>query len=256
MAIAFTQGETHGRGDLDIFLTNTQGAATNAAEIYFALYYVDPGPPESEVLIGAAQRTPINPTVGEYYGSLMIPSGATVGTYRIRWTFKELTSSPYQQVVQEFAVVAAGTVTSITYTAAEVSMIAKIRMLLRDQDPDSFYHFRPPEHEGTIGQYNQVFGQIWRDEELLEYLERALDWFNMFPPETEAVNTIDRLVSMKPVWRTAIIWGGIVHACFALASNWVSDEFSVRGDQEITVTLPNGEEVTLPFEELYKVCKE
>ena len=133
MAVAFNAGDTLGRGDLDIFLTNSSGSATNAAEITFAIYYVDPGPPETEVLIGSDSRTPVNPAVGEYYASLMIPPSATVGTYRIRWTFKELVSSPYQQVVQEFAVVATGTITSITYTEAEQSMIDKLRLLLRDQ---------------------------------------------------------------------------------------------------------------------------
>ena len=91
--------------------------------------------------------------------------------------------------------------------------------------PDKFYHFRPPEFEGDIGQYNRIFGQIWEDAELLEYIERALDWYNMFPPNTRSLDTVDKLVTERPDWRTAILWGGIVHACFALAANWVADEF-------------------------------
>ena len=104
-------------------------------------------------------------------------------------------------------------------------MIDKLRLLLRDQNPDKFYHFRPPEHEGSIGEYNRVFGQIWEDAELLEYLERGLDWWNMFPPETEELNSIDKLVRGKPVWRTAILWSALSHACFALMANWTADEF-------------------------------
>jgi hypothetical protein len=132
MGVVFTQGQTLTRGDLDLFLTNAQSFPTNAAEIYYAIYYVDPGPPETEVLIGSDQRVPVNPAVGEYYASLMVPTTATVGTYRIRWTFKETISSPYQQVVQEWGVVATGTVTGVTYTVAEQSMIDKLRILLRD----------------------------------------------------------------------------------------------------------------------------
>jgi len=60
MAVAFQPGDEVVRGDLDIFLTNALGP-TNAAEITYALYYVDPGPPEAEVLIGSAARTPVNP---------------------------------------------------------------------------------------------------------------------------------------------------------------------------------------------------
>ena len=228
MAVAFNPGQTMGRGDLDLFLTNSVNNPTNAADIYYDLYYVDPGPPEVEVLIGGpGHRIPVNPAVGEYYASLMVPPSASPGTYRIRWTFKETSIAPYQQVVQEFAVVGDNSILSPTsYSSSKQQMIDKLRLLLRDQNPDKFYHFRPPEFEGNVGRYNRVFGQIWEDAELLEYCERALDWFNMFPPFTgKNIPTIDRLVTDMPSWRTAILWGAISHACFALSANWVADEF-------------------------------
>jgi len=122
--------------------------------------------------------------------------------------------------------------------------------------PDKFYHFRPPEHEGAIGKYNRVFGQIWEDAELLEYLERSLDWFNMFPPLSQGISSIDLLVSTMPAWRTAILWGAITHACFAIAANWVADEFSVSGETEVRVFLPDGRAVDVPIAELYTLCDE
>ena len=91
--------------------------------------------------------------------------------------------------------------------------------------PDRYYHFRPPEYEGNLNQYNQVFGNIWEDAELHQYLLRALDWWNMFPPRTAELNTLDKLYQQKPEWRTAIYWGAITHACFALSINWTADEF-------------------------------
>lgn len=133
MAIAFSPGQVTARGDLDIFLTNAQGNPSNAAEITYAIYYVDPGPPEVEVLIGSPTRIPVNPAVGEYYASLMVPPSATVGAYRIRWTFKEFINSPGQQVVQEWAVVASSALVAPTYTSAEQEMIDCLRVLLRDQ---------------------------------------------------------------------------------------------------------------------------
>ena len=78
MSIAFSPGQTLGRGDLDIFLTNANGNASNAAQISYALYYVDPAT-SVEVLIGADDRTPVNPTVGEYYAALMAPPAANPG---------------------------------------------------------------------------------------------------------------------------------------------------------------------------------
>ena len=226
MGVAFKPGYVLVRGDLDLYLSNSQGNVSNAADIYYALYYVDPGPPEAEVLIGSDHRIPVNPAVGEYYASMMVTPSATVGDYRIRWTFKDLLTSPYQQVVQEFAVVQDGVVVVPGYSAAQRQMIDKLRLLLRDDRPDQNYHFRPPEYEGDTGRYNRVFGQIWRDDELLEYCVNGLDAYNEKPPFTGNIMTsLDVLVSDRPSWRTAVLWAAITHACFALAINWVADEF-------------------------------
>jgi len=228
VSVVFHPSDTLGQGDLDIFLTNSGGFPSNAYEITYAIFYVaPPDPPGTEVLIGSPTRIPINPTVGEYYASLQVPPTAIPGNYRIRWTFKQFAGSPAQQVVMEWAVVVAGTVLGPpVYSTLTQGMIDKLRMLLRDQNPDKFYHFRPPEAEGNIGNYNRVFGQVWEDVELNEYLERGLDWWNMMPPNTVlGLNTIDLLVMNKPEWRTAVLWEAIVHACFAVSLNWVVDEF-------------------------------
>lgn len=225
MAVAFHPGQELGRGDLDIFLNNAQGNPTNAAEIFFGLYFVDPGPPEAEVLLGDAQRVPVNPQVGEYYAAIRVPSSAVAGTYRIRWTFREFVNSPQQQVVQEFAVVESSALLAPQYSAAMTTMMNKLRMQIRDNNPDKFYRFRPPEHEGDVGQFNRVFGQIWEDQELAEYIEWAVDWWNMFPPATK-VRDIEQLVRDHPEWRTVILWIAVSHACFALMANWTADEFS------------------------------
>jgi len=225
MSTAFKRNQTLSRGDLDIYLTNSAGNVSNAASITYALYYVDPGPPEADVLIGGAQRIPENPAIGEYYASVTIPSTASYGKYRIRWTLKELVNSPEQTVVQEFQIVPEGVTLGISLTPGQRSMIDKLRLLLRDQNPDRYYHFRPPEHEANINSYNRVFGQVWEDEEFLEYLERALDWWNMQPPETEEYQNLDAIVSRKPAWRTPILQGAIQFAAMALQANWIVDEF-------------------------------
>jgi hypothetical protein len=145
--------------------------------------------------------------------------------YRIRWNFRETVACPVQQVVQEFAVVAAGSITtSPTYSQCEQDLIWALRIALRDQNPDKFYHFRPPEHEGAIGTYNRVFGQIWEDEELYQYLLWALSWWNMFPPATN-VCSLNDLCTTYGSWTQAIRWAAITHAIFAVATNWVADEF-------------------------------
>lgn len=225
MAVLFKRNQILGRGDLDIFLTNSSGNVSDAAEITYALYYVDPTPPETEVLIGDPARVPENPSVGEYYASVRIPPTASYGSYRIRWSLKELVNSPVQTVVQEFEIVSDALSINVRMTDAEKEMVDKLRLLLRDQNPDKYYHFRPPEHESSIGAYNRVFGQVWEDAEFLEYLERALDWWNMQPPETESLKNMTQLVQQKPAWRTPILQGAIQFAAMALQANWIVDEF-------------------------------
>lgn len=253
MAVAFSPTQEVSRGDLDIFLTNNAGNPTNAAEITYALYYLDPGPPEAEVLIGSATRVPVNPAVGEYYAALMIPAAASVGTYRIRWTFREFIASPQTQVVQEFAVVASSSLVVSAYSASEQDMIDTLRIMLRDNFPDRNYHFRPPEHEADIGAYNRVFGYVWEDLELKVYLERGIDWWDMFPPRTY-IGTIDRLVAENPSWRTAMYYGAMMFALMALAINWVHEEFSLEYQTLTRIYLPDGRVVDLPIGDLWEIC--
>jgi len=254
MATNYYPGQVLQRGDLDIYLVDSNSVPLDAYEISYNLFYVDPNPPSLEVLIPPAHRTPAHPSVGEYYAALMVPPAATLGTYRIRWTIKQTSGSPEQTVVQEFEVVDQ-TSSVQTFSAVEIQMIRSLRILIRDQKPDKFYHFRPPEHEGNIGQFNRVFGQVWEDIELKEYLERSLDWWNMFPPETEMYCSLEALWNMKSTWRTTIYWGAIIHALFALALNWVHEEFSIGGEIPVRVVLPDGSEHDIPIEDLYRICK-
>lgn len=132
MGVAFSPGQTISRGDLDINLTNVDNNPANAYAITYAIYYVDPAS-QTEVLIGSDARLPVNPAVGEYYASLMVPASAQPGEYRIRWTFQEISTSPEQQVVQEFAVVAEGSITTTpTLSQCESDLIYKLRIMLRD----------------------------------------------------------------------------------------------------------------------------
>lgn len=231
MGVVYTQGQILDRGDLDIFLRNASGNPTNAAEITYAIYWTDPNPPGLDVLIGSAARVPLNPAVGEYYASIMIPTSSTLGDYKVKWTFREFAGGPQSQVVQEFGVVSSTLIAPsnpLGMSAYETDLVRSLRILIRDQNPDRNYHFRPPEHESQIGQYNRVFGYVWEDYELLEYLRTALGWWNMQPPNTASALCSLSALGVNPMfmsWRTAILWGAIVHAMFALATNWVHDEF-------------------------------
>jgi len=222
----FERGVTLGRGDIEIFLTDASGNPVNAYSISYGLYYVDPET-SSEVLIGSSARTPVNPEVGEYYASLMIPNNAEIGCYRIRWIFRQTATSSEEGAVQQFGVIGAGSdeVTS-PYTECVQNLINKLRVMTRDNNPDRNYRFMPPEGEGRVGCYNQVFGYIWEDEEFAEYLEIALWKWNIHPPNTEGqYSTIEQICSKRPSWQAALLWGALVNAAQALVYNWIANEF-------------------------------
>lgn len=229
MGVCYNVGTELGRNDLSIFLTDEFGIPTNAAEIYYAIYYVDStsGFPGTEVLIGPAKRTPVNPSVGEYYAALLVPPGANPGDYRIRWFFKQTVGGDTQEVVQEFGVMdpTTGQTGERVYSTCEAGLIDKFRVHLRDNAPDRNYHFRPPEQEGVIGKYNRVFGYIWEDYELYCYLELGLMTWNAYPPETSGIRNLNALCAQFPQWIPFVIWAATVHAMFAISTNMIAEEF-------------------------------
>ena len=137
----FHQGQELSRGELDIFLLDTNNQRVQAAEIYYAIFDVTTG---VDVLIGAPQRTPINPEVGEYYAAILVPDAANLGLYRIRWFFKEFINGPQNIVVQEFEVQTPGqgTFPNSQYSQKISSLISSLRTLLRDNFPDRNYHLK------------------------------------------------------------------------------------------------------------------
>lgn len=96
--------------------------------------------------------------------------------------------------------------------------------LLVSNSPDRNYHFRPPAHEDTVKQFNRVFGFIWQDEELGEYIDRALNEIIAKPPRTPFAN-VDTMVAYRREWTTLLLTGAMWWALHALQINWVADEF-------------------------------
>jgi hypothetical protein len=129
MAVAYYKGQQLGSDDLNVFLENGSGHPTNAAEITYALYDFTTG---QEVLLGPPRRAPANPSVGCYYASVIVPLDANIGSYRVRWTFRERIGGPVHQVVQEFEVIDKATLDTALYTCVEDDLIRRFRILVRD----------------------------------------------------------------------------------------------------------------------------
>lgn len=223
MSVSFYRGQQLGREDLNIFLTNSNGTPSNAAEIHYALFDVTTG---KEVLLGVPRRRPANSSRGEYYASVIIPLDANLGNYRVRWTMRELVGGPIQQVLQEFTVIdkVLALPDQPLFSNIEHDCIRRLRILIRDNNPDRNYHFRPPAHEDTVRQFNRVFGYIWQDGELGEFIERSLNEIIAYPPRTPFAS-VDHMVAYRREWTTVLLTGAMWFALHSLQINWIADEF-------------------------------
>jgi len=111
--------------------------------------------------------------------------------------------------------------------------------------------FRPPASEKFIQGQTQVFGFIWEDEELLEYVYMAVDDFNSRPPVTGI--DVSNLWGSERRWRTTIILRAAAFACFAIAMNWIADEFSIAFSSSVTIKDEEGNDYSLPIGELFDI---
>lgn len=225
MSTTFKRGQELSRSNgLNIFLKARDGSPKSAAEISYDVFDFTTG---TEVLLPPQGRKPVNPAIGEYFASFIIPLDANVGRYRIRWYFREYVGSQQASVLQEFAIVQDATqIVSVPgISPLELDAVRGLRILLRDNNPARNYHFVPPSGEESVNQFTRVFGHLWVDEELLEFLRVSNDAINMYPPQT-FYNDINQLLTQNRSWRTLLLTGAMVYAIQALALNWVADEFS------------------------------
>lgn len=220
----FKRGQASTRADgLSIFLKSKDGSPKNAATISYSVYDFTTG---VEVLLPPGNRAAANAGVGEYYADFVVPPDANIGKYRIRWQFREYVNSKLVQVVNEFTVVESATqVVSVPgISAVEFDLVRSLRIMLRDNNPGRNYHFVPPAGEESINQFTRVFGYIWEDQEMLEFLRLANSGIAMHPPLTFHA-TLDLLMSQHPQWRQLLITGAMIHALTALSANWIQEEF-------------------------------
>lgn len=217
MSVAYKPGQTLNENDLKIIIRDVGG---NLIDPYYIRYSIFDYTTGVEVLIGAPDQVPATTGVGNYYASMTIPLDANIGDWLVRWNFRETVTSPMVQVVQEFNIVETTVVTEVTSDTNEQLMVRRLRIILRDNNPDRNYRFRPPSHEKFLQAQTQVFGYIWEDEELYEYLLMSIDYFNTAPPVTGI-----SLIDTPERWRAVVITKAASLACGALALNWIADEY-------------------------------
>jgi hypothetical protein len=224
------------------------GSLIDPYRLEYAVYDVTTG---LEVLIGSPVNIPVRLSVGQYYAQVVIAADANIGNWIVRWTIQEAAADPVYQSVEQFNVVGDSMLVSFSGDPNVDKLVYSLRVLLRDNNPDRNYHFRPPASEKFIQGQTQVFGFIWEDEELLEYIYWAINDFNSRPPTTGI--DISNLFTSERRWQTTILLRAAAFACFAIAMNWIADEFSVGPNERVTVKDENGVEYSLTVMDFFDI---
>jgi len=86
------------RGDLPIFFKDSSGNPTSPYLVAYSLYQQGAC---GAVLVGCADRTPVEAAVGEYYVSGV---AASPGQWFVEWTYQETSTSPLTGVIFAFTV--------------------------------------------------------------------------------------------------------------------------------------------------------
>ena len=243
MSVAYKRGQSLGPEDLKIRVTDQSGTLFDPAVIAYSIFDYTTG---VEVLIGDPGQVPASTGVGLFYANTVLPLDANIGEWVVRWNMKQVVNGPIIEVVQRFQVVSVEVATQVTADTNEQVMLTRLRSLLRDNNPDRNYRFRPPNTEKFLQSQTQTMGYIWEDSELMEFLLIGVDTVNMYPPAQSIT-----LSDMPLPYRSCVLQAAAAAACKAVSLSWVADEFSISPEELIVVRDGESREFTVTLEGLF-----
>ncbi len=212
------RGDTSSRDNLNVYIYDKLGRLMDPYSITFSIYDITTG---TENLIGGADRLPIKFAVGSYFAPWQIPEEEPLGRHKIVWKIKENITSTIVTSVEEFDVVSRLTIINEDYPEPVKRLVHKLRIKLRDINPDRDYHFAPPSSEQEIAGFTETRGYKWPDEQLVNHLEDAVNYINLWPPATEFA-----FLTFPADWEPLMLLEAQVYALYDLAILWAGEEFN------------------------------
>lgn len=214
---AIRRGESTTKDNLNVFLYDTEGRLKDPYSIAFDLYDVTSGSP----LLIALDRIPIKIAIGSYFAPWTIPDEQPLGIHRVTWKVKNSATSDIITNSEDFDIVSRITIVNEEYPEPVKRLIHKLRIKLRDVNPDADFRFAPPSSEAEIAGFTQTRGHKWRDESLANHLEDAANYVNLFPPATDY-----ELGTYPAAWEPLMLLEAQVYALYDLAILWAGEEFN------------------------------
>jgi hypothetical protein len=218
---SFNRGYTFTSTDLFIKFYDALGRPIVPYSVKFSVYIIDSG---AEVVVSDGipieHRDATQLSSGSNYfwaGFTSLPAWAA-GTYRIVWETVDVSGSPTEYVNEDFLII----VYSVTVDDEEskrAMLRKKLRIMLRDNNPDRNYKFMP--YNSSVMLYNMSkLSYVWEDEELDTYMDLAMGFINLTPPKQWL-----SITSIDSNWTSLLLMGAASFACRAKSLNWAVDGF-------------------------------
>lgn len=197
-------------------------------------------PTQGLTLVGQPNQLPQRASQGAYFAALTVPTTWS-GIFRIVWYLQQYPNNPVNQVFEDFVVqmvdpldpafeapsMLVGKTLSIASAQNDPNIYAKairyVRKLLRDDNPDRNYHFRPPTPGRVVAGYTTRVGFIWSDEDILINLDISIGKLNTWNPMNLTGWTLD---TIPMDWGKAAAIGAASLCLLGESARWTADEFS------------------------------
>ena len=225
-------GKTLGPGDLTLMVRDERNQPATPVSINYSLFKVERD--GAQVLVAEPMQAPAQQELGLYYVAMTVPSSWAEGVYRIVWAMQQTAAAPEVTVVEDFSVMMLRPETSsieapsvliarrLNVTEKVAEIIMQVRKLLRDDNPDRNYNFRPPTSGRVVAGYTTRVGFIWEDETILRMLKLVVAQINTSNPR--AVYDYN-LEGLDENWAQCAALGAAAKCLTAEAARWIADEF-------------------------------
>jgi len=234
MSVAFVRNQILTPEDLNIKVVDDSTIPPTLVDPYsvtFTIYNKTSGIP---IVEGQTDLPAVRESVGRYYVNWTIPATADIGDYTVQFNIIDNVGDDPRCVEIDFNVVLETSILCgflANLHPRNQALVCKLRILLRDNNPDKYYHFRPPNTTNTILGFTERIGFIWTDEELFQFIVCALDAINAMPPQTFYLIpdiTPDMDLPRRDLprsWESVVVYHAAILAARAVGAMWVADEF-------------------------------
>lgn len=213
-------------GDFEVAFYTDNAIPVDPEAVVFTVFDLTSSPPD-RIPVGVPAQPAIRTCAGRYYARFEIGSRFALGSYEVVYNYAIRDNAGNLQslaLTLPFEVV---DVYPQTLPDAALVLIHKLRVVLRDSDPDSYYKFAPPLKTGEIKGFTKETGYIWKDDELNIFLEIATNELRA-TPFGSVVGIYPSGIQQR--FEPAIIMLAAFYAAYSESIRWISEHFEYTID--------------------------